>query len=137
MPDRLPIPSPAPAEEFRLLGEAVADIHYVMALIVENGTYLLPCEAVQEMKDAWASSQIVMATLVQRLTVPDPNSTLPKLELSTGDLTGPPGRAKRSFLARLRDAFLMYWNSEPRSEEKRAKAAEAGANYLEFGATVV
>jgi hypothetical protein len=31
----------------------------------------------------------------------------------------------------------MFWNSEPRSEEKRKRAAKAAIDYLEFGGTVV
>jgi hypothetical protein len=31
----------------------------------------------------------------------------------------------------------MFWNSEPRSDEKRGKAADAASDYLEFGATVI
>jgi len=31
----------------------------------------------------------------------------------------------------------MFWNSEPRTDEKRARAADAATDYLEFGATVV
>ena len=44
---------------------------------------------------------------------------------------------KRSTLGRLKDRFFMYWNSEPRTDEKRAKSADAASDYLEFGATVV
>jgi hypothetical protein len=31
----------------------------------------------------------------------------------------------------------MFWNSIPRTDEKRTKAAEAVSPYLELGATVV
>jgi hypothetical protein len=50
---------------------------------------------------------------------------------------GAVGKIKTSTLGRLRDRFFMFWNSEPRSDEKRGKAADAASDYLEFGATVI
>jgi hypothetical protein len=57
--------------------------------------------------------------------------------LVQNQLTGPVGKVKISTLGRLKDRFFMFWNSEPRTDEKRAKSAEAASEYLEFGATVV
>jgi hypothetical protein len=139
MPTRLVVPWPELPEERRLLAETVADLHYVLSLVVYWGEYLLPGESVEEMRSAWQMSEQGMATLVQRLipSVPPSGEMLPDAAIVGADLTGAVGKVKRSMLGRLRDSFLMYWNSEPRTEEKRAKAGEAGANYFEFGATLV
>jgi hypothetical protein len=58
-------------------------------------------------------------------------------QLEKNELTGESGRSKRGHLSRLKDAFFRYWNSLPRTTEKQQKASEAGADYLEYGATVV
>jgi hypothetical protein len=58
-------------------------------------------------------------------------------DLRKSELLGDPGRLKISWLARLKDTFLMYWNSEPRTEDKRQKSREAVCEYLELASTVV
>jgi len=40
-------------------------------------------------------------------------------------------------LGRLKDHFLMFWNSEPHTDEKISKAANGVCDYLELGSTVV
>ena len=47
------------------------------------------------------------------------------------------GKIKRSTLGRLKDRFFMFWNSHPRTDEKRTQAADAACEYLELGSTVV
>lgn len=54
-----------------------------------------------------------------------------------GELMGNPGRLKRSMVMRLKDRCFMWWNSEPRTRKKTAKAADAAEDYLELGATVM
>jgi hypothetical protein len=137
MPNRIPVPNPTPEEESRLLAEAVADLHYVMALVVEGAMELIPGEAVDDFADAWATSQDSMVALVQNLTGLVPNPIITPLTLQQNELTGNVGRIKRSTLSRLKDRFLMFWNSEPHTDEKRTKAAESASDYFEFGSTVV
>src|SRR5262249_25618101 len=66
-----------------------------------------------------------------------PNATIKHPTLQQNELTSDVGRIKRSTLSRLKDRFLMFWNSEPRTDKKRKKAAEAASDYFEYGATVV
>jgi hypothetical protein len=121
------------------LSEALADLHYVTSLIVENARELIPGEAVDELALAWSKSEASMATLVHRLTTsPPPNvSPIAYTVLEQAELTGDVGKIKRSMLGRLKDRFLMYWNSEPRTDDKRMVALGAASDYLEFGGTVV
>ncbi len=136
MPLRILVPEPQASEEMRLLAEAVADLHYVASLIVESASYLLPGESIDEVVNAWNQSEPTMRSLVQELTASNATA-IPYPTLVTSELTGAAGKLKRSFLARLRDRFLLYWNSDPRTDDKQTKAVEAGADYLELGATVV
>jgi hypothetical protein len=139
VPERIVVPEPAPNEERRQLAETIADLHYVSCIVVENASQLVPGEAVDELKLAWNQSEPSMRSLVNKLQVDyDEKETGfdPKV-LSEHELFGPSGSLKRSTLYRLKDRFLMYWNSEPRTDEKRAKAAEAGIDYLDCAATVV
>jgi len=77
-----------------------------------------------------------MHELVKNLTDPQPQPPIFQ-SLVQGQLTGPFGKVKRSTLGRLKDRFFMFWNSQPRTDEKRVKSADAASDYLEFGATVV
>jgi len=141
MPNRLSVPSPFPQEEQRLLAEALADLHSVIGIVVENAHELVPGESVDELLAAWEKSSMSLEVLVNVLA---PSGSTPRKStpdvyqvLENNHLTGEAGKAKRSMLGRLKDAFLMYWNSLPRTDEKRKQAAEAAADYAEFGATVV
>ena len=140
MPDRIPVTGPELSEERRQLAEAIADLHYVVAIIVENGKELVPGEAVDELRLAWTKSEESFKTLVQNL-FPPPNQTPPSPisdeSLKAGQLTGEVGKIKRSLLARLKDRFFMFWFSEPRTDEKRAKAGEEACGLLEVGETLV
>lgn len=142
MAERLSVPGPDHNEELRQLAEAVADLHYVVAIVVENAPQLIPGEAVDEVKKAWAEAGPSMAELVKNLHPPteSPQKQKSKIGYDTifkGQLAGEIGRAKKSLLNRLKDRFLMFWISEPRTDEKRAQAGPALADYLEFGATLV
>ena len=148
MPERIPIPGPTPDEESRQLAEAIADLHFVTGTVVEAGGELVPGEAVDELKRAWRASEVSMRHLALNLLSgrvalkrgPEMRVRRKPIRYATlveHDLTGPVGQAKRSALQRFRDRFLMFWNSLPRTDEKRAKAAEAAGSYLELGATVV
>jgi hypothetical protein len=140
MPERIIVPTPGLPEESRQLAEGIADLHYVVGLIVEGAKELIPGEAVDDFTTAWQKSETSMRTLVQNLiplTAPDAVPPISPATLQTAQLTGDVGKLKRSTLARLKDRFLMFWNSEPRNDEKRIKASEAAADYLEFGATEV
>jgi len=146
MPNRFFLPGPSADEECRQLAEAVADLHYVMATVVEARGELIPGEAVDELTVAWEASESSMRQLAVNL-VPDwyrfpippdpPPNRIPHAVLAERDLTGPVGQAKRSALQRFRDVFLMFWHSLPRTEEKKAKAAEAAGDYFDLGATVI
>jgi hypothetical protein len=145
MPTRISVPPPSTREEVRLLAEAVADIHTVLGIVVEHAEELVPGESVDDLRAAWFQSAKSMETLVTALlmsadlgypnAVADPPVPLNALEKN--DLTGEAGRSKRGLLSRLKDAFFRYWSSLPRTSDKQQRAIEAGAEYLEYGATVV
>jgi hypothetical protein len=146
MPERIFIPGPSPDEESRQMAEAVADLHFVMGTVVDAKGELVPGEAVDELTSAWDASEgsmrqlaidLVPSNVPLDLPAAQPRKTIPATVLETGALTGAPGRAKRTALQRFKDGFLMFWNSIPRTDEKRQKAAEAATPYLELGATVV
>ena len=152
MVERLRVPEPPLGEQLRRLAAAVADLYYVMEIVVENAKELAPGEAVDELTDAWATSRTSMKALVENIFPTDANvrgdmlhalevPTHPKPaqvpDLSKSELLGETGRAKTSMLARLKDGFMMYWNSEPRTDEKRLKARDALCDYFELGSTVV
>ena len=146
MPERIFIPEPSPQEESRQLAEAIADLHFAVGTVVEARGELVPGEAVDELTSAWNESQGSMRQLAIDLVPPNVSLDLPPGHprnpihvgvLKEHDLTGAPGRAKRTALQRLKDTFFMFWNSMPRTDEKRTKAAEAASPYLELGATVV
>jgi hypothetical protein len=82
-----------------------------------------------------AKSQQSMTTLVNHLTASPPQIAHAALEKS--ELTGDVGKLKNSMLSRLKHSFFSYWNSDPRTDEKRTKAADAACDYLELGANVV
>jgi hypothetical protein len=146
MPEPIPIPGPLPEEESRQMAKAVADLHFVVATVVEARGELVPGEAVDELTSAWNASEgsmrqlainLVPANVSLDLPPPQPRYPIPVGVLDNGDLTGAPGHAKRTALQRFKDGFLMFWNSIPRTDEKRTKAAGALSPYLELGATVV
>ncbi len=145
MPERIPVQGPSSDEELRQLAVAIADLHYVVGIIVENAKELVPGEAIDELNAAWKKAALAersMKTLVENLK-PSPVSSsqeeqkIAPTDLIKGDLLGEVGTLKRSTLGRLKDAFFMWWNSEPHTDEKRAKAADAACDYLDYGATVV
>ena len=135
MPERISVPGPDEYEEARQWAETFADMHYVAGVIVENATQFVPGEAVQELDAAWQQSDEVFQMLVHFLAQPTARGA--DMNLHEGGLIGAPGKLKRSMLGRLKDRFLMYWNSEPRTRRKTRRAAEAAQDYLELGATVV
>jgi len=106
-----------------------------MGTIVEGARELVPGESVDELAIAWGESEGSMRELVGGLISQPPVISHDVLKHS--QLTGPVGKVKRSTLGRLKDRFFMFWNSEPRTDEKRTKSADAASDYLEFGATVV
>lgn len=139
MAERIRVPEPDHTEELRQLAEVVADLHYVIGIVVENAPQLVPGEAVDELKGAWTEARQSIAHLVEALS-PTAEGSQEKISYATiskGQLTGEVGRAKKSLCRRLKERFLMFWNSEPRTDEKRAQAGDALEDYLEFGATLV
>ena len=85
-----------------------------------------------------------MAQLVNNLLAAVPGAPPPPMGAPTlvappleNELSGDVGKLKRSMLARLKDRFLMFANSQPETDEKRSKAADAACDYLEAGSTVV
>jgi hypothetical protein len=136
------VPDPTEAEQIRDLAESVADMHKVLAIIVDNASDFVPGESVDELREAWIASSESVAFVVEDLKLKAEKARKtsppqPDAELTNAELLGKTGKAKRSFLRRLKEAFYAFWNSsEPRSEETRTNAAEAAVDYLEFGATV-
>ena len=151
MADPIVVPAPDLREQLRQLATAIADLHRVTNIVVENAKQFVPGEAVDDLRSAWTSSQGSMRELVSRL-LPDsdplgdmtralehPTHPWPDFipDLRKGDLLGEVGKFKTSMLGRLKDRFFMFWNSEPRTDEKRQNAAEAACDHLELGCTVV
>jgi len=160
MPDRINVYPPDRFEESRQWAEAFADLHHVTSLVVERAKELIPGEAVDELTTAWNASNESFRVFIERLAPTDTNQreTLRNLakqlaeapastaarhdlmakfvDLEAGELTGDPGRLKRSLLGRLKDRVLMYLYSEPRTRKKTAKAADALVEYYDVGATV-
>jgi len=137
MPQRLAVSRREFDEELRLWAEAIADLDYFVGLLAEHAPLLLPGEDVDRFRAAGDESHISFATVVRALD-PGQNASAgerfgishlhdAKLDYATGAL-------KRSILERLRDTFLGYFASEPRSEEKTRLAAQAGARYADVGA---
>lgn len=141
MPTRLFVPPPPLDEEIRQLAEIIADIHYILSLIIENEKEFLPGESIDEINRAWDGSQENIQALIRKLTPTVPRSSdYPPIEhntLAENGLTGEVGKTKKSFFRRLMDRFLMYFNSEPRTAENRTEAADAAGEVLEMGETIV
>lgn len=146
MVQRITIPPASAAEETRLLASAIADVHHTLGTVVEHAESLVPGEAVEELRAAWASAEQSFEALVQALLrVGDtktsskgrPSVPLSYEALDENALTGSQGSAKISLLGRLRDTFRRCWNSLPRTVDSQQKASEAGADYLEYAATIV
>jgi hypothetical protein len=141
MATRLSVQPPTPDEEVRQLAEIIADTHYIISLMIENGKEFLPGEAIEEMEHAWQTSQENIQGLILKLTpTTPPSNDYPPIEhktLAENGLTGEVGKIKKSFFSRLKDRFLMLFNSDPRTTEKRAEAADAASEVLEMGSTIV
>jgi len=148
MPARILVRGPSADEEVRALAEVVSDLHYGVGVVVENATYLLPGEAVDELREAWSEGEKDFIQLVRALDrkaqvvppISPPVENVPPIPhevLAAHELTGPVGKAKRSLAQRLKDRFFSFWNAEPRSSEKIAGAREAAASWFEFGEAVV
>jgi hypothetical protein len=146
MAERIFVPGPGESEELRQLSEAVADLHYMVEIIVENAKEFVPGEAVDELTQAWRTSSESMQQIARRLywfpplapPVDDDDDSEPLFQaIAKAELTGDVGQLKKSMLRRLKDTFFMYWYSEPRNDEKRAKTADAAEKAVDFGATLI
>jgi hypothetical protein len=143
MPQRISVPEPDEFEDLRQLAEAMADLHYVVGVIVESKGELVPGEAVYELEQAWQdSSEPSMRKLIADLTPVKSDGGSVSSPIAHGvlvehELVKAPGRLKKSMLGRLKDRFFKFWNSQPRTDEKRTGAADAACDYLDLGATVV
>ncbi|MCA0242968.1 MAG: hypothetical protein LCI02_19150 [Proteobacteria bacterium] len=137
---------PGQYEEMRLLAEAFSGLQSMVAVIVEHRLELLPGEAADELSSAWNCSQKAFSQLAQELRVlaDTPRSAkagarrdaITHTLLEDHQLLGPVGHAKRSLLGRLRSAFYEYWNSIPRTDEKRHAAAHFAIETCEAGASI-
>lgn len=144
MTERIHVDPPSAEEQIRLLAECVADLHFVLGTIVKNRLGLIPGEACDELLAAWEESNSSFDALVAAIVkagsrdgsqdVPPP---ITDESLHTNRLLEFTGKAKRSLLVRLRDRFLMLWNSSPLTDKNRADAVDAAIDYLDFGATLV
>lgn len=132
-PRRLRVPAAAPREEARQLAEALADLHYLMGLLVYNGEYFLPGEELDSIRRAWTQSDETMAGVIARLASPSPTVLR---RLRNEELLGAPGSAKRRFMARPLSGFMEHWGSEPRTSERVHSASDAALTGLEVGETV-
>ena len=146
------VPEASRQEEIRQLAVTITDLRSVVAVIIENRLELLPGEAADELAAAWNRSETSFNRLAQdvyslsnplppskaaaRSSSPDTHRTITEATLEEHQLLGPVGFAKRSLIARLKDAFYAYWNSLPRTDDKRIKAAHAAMDLCEGGASV-
>ena len=142
MPTRLSVPLSEPQEESRQIAESIADLHYVLSVIIEESKELIPGESQYELTTAWNASNdsnqlFSLPKLITNLTSTPAAPQISYQSLSKSELINEIGKIKRSTLGRLKDSFLMFWNSEPRTDEKRTKASKAASDYLEFAATFV
>jgi hypothetical protein len=166
MAERISIAPPSLIEQHRQTAESIADVHYVVGIVVENATQFIPGEAVDELRAAWRRSEELLKELIRRIypgtawgedmrrswetvlweievqlqrdaTIVTPSVPEPFVDLRPGDLLGESGRAKRSTLSRLKDAFFSFWYSEPRTDELRRSAMAGGSDYLNFAASFV
>lgn len=119
-------------------------MHRTLGVIVEHAEYLAPGETTEELRTAWASSEesfelLVLAVLRAGNHPPQSPVQPPDLdieELSENGLLGSTGSAKLSLLRKLKETFYRYFNSLPRTAANQQRAGEAGADYLEYAATV-
>lgn len=158
MPYRLIVQAPEPGEEVRALAEELSDLHYGISLMVEHAPELVPGESVDELRNAWEKSEESLIQLVQALDptavlmppppppgypppqrppLPAPPPRITHAHLMEHELAGAPGKAKRSWLRRLKDRFFGAWNPEPRTPDQIARAADAAVDWLECGETIV
>ena len=86
-------------EQRKLIREVLADLHYAVGTIVENASELIPGEAVEELNEAWETSQKSISDLVT-------GSRLKNLDLRKSELEGKVGKIKRSMLLRFKDRFF-------------------------------
>lgn len=141
----LKVPNPDQYEELRQLAETINDLRNVINIIVKNANLFIPGESVDEIITAWETSENNMTKLVRDLIpykeiVDDKevvNSTIIFGELVEAQLTGDVGKLKKSNIRRLIDGFFKFWNTEPRTDEKRAGAMNAASELLDAGATIV
>jgi len=147
MADPTPIPQPVESEQVRLLAAAISDLEAVVAIVIERRAELLPGEAAEELAAAWSQSRESFARLAQEVLraagppvvpkSPPASAPITLASLQEHQLVGAVGTAKRGMLSRLRDAFYMYWNSLPQSDDKRTKAGHAAVDVFECGASIV
>lgn len=140
MAERITVPAPTPDEEMRQLAEVVARLHYTVEIIVENAKEFLPGESVDEVEAAWRSTGPKIAGLVEgifpeRGSNPPPEPPLFQ-KMKEAELVAEASRLKKSTLNRGIDRFFSFWFSEPRTDEKRIKAAEAAEDVAELGSTL-
>ena len=108
MATRLAVPDASVQEQIRDLAAAIADLHYVIGIVVENAKEFIPGESVEEFVTSWERSNESFGALVNSLVsltgkqsrgrIPE----APKLsvtQLRENDLLGETGRAKRSTLS--------------------------------------
>jgi|GEM_PF-5824400 len=140
------LPPPSDAEEVRLLAAAFADLHAVVALVVERRQEFLPGEASEEIANAWTEANESFLDLVKKLVqastmhaavkVPKVAEPFTPEGLHQHQLIGPVGTAKRSLMLRLKDRFFSHSNSFPQSDERRAQAAHAAVDLFECAASI-
>src|SRR5690242_10184263 len=102
MPERIIVRNPEFNEELRQLAEVIADIHYVIGIIVEERKELVPGEAQEELNDAWAESQVSLVALIDNLAPRDSeiksrNKSIYRMEdMQKAQLIGATGKFKRT-----------------------------------------
>jgi hypothetical protein len=148
---RINVPEPTAQEERRQLAETIAEIHSAMrTIIIEDNGELLPGESKDELKAAWSKSDKELRGVVQKLSSEQPSqpagavtkarpteTALTYKDLQSHGLTGAEGKAKRNWVKRKLDEFWAYWNSQPRTDEKRKQSAESAIGLLKISGTLL
>ena len=150
---RIQVPNPLPGEECRQLAVVISDLQSVIDIIIKDSHVLIPGEAIDDLMKVWGGPPHEDTTLsggsfidtkieelLKKLVLEFKNPSLDKSiipALTDAGLTGDIGRLKRLTICRLKDLFLMFWHSEPRTVEKIGKAATALIDYFELLATIV
>jgi hypothetical protein len=127
-------------EERRQLAEVINRLYYIMGVIVSHANEFVPGDLVEKLQFAWNESHQNIANLVLELNKQYPTrdeGLISNASLEKNGLTKKSGALKRSWLGRLEDSFLVFFDIIPRTPEDTKNAARAARDCLEGGESVV